>query len=146
MLRCCFSLKLIFYFVHTFRGNSMSFYAFSSVLNYLDLHASSAPLNIFLCFLRFLFGLGCLWLNGISHSIAYNWSRPNMKISVRIIHASSYYRNVPVSRKGFSLFPVMHVCFIDICFYLEGFNFICCYVCFLLNNSFFFLLIFQFCF
>ncbi|KAL3033862.1 hypothetical protein AAZX31_02G158800 [Glycine max] len=40
----------------------------------------------------------------------------------------------------------MHVCFIDICFYLEGFNFICCYACFLLNNSYFSLLIFQFCF
>ncbi|KAG5052131.1 hypothetical protein JHK87_004329 [Glycine soja] len=37
---------------------------------------------------------------GISRSIAYNWSRPNMKIGVRIIHASSSYRNVPVSRKG----------------------------------------------
>ena len=91
----------IFYFVQTFTGKSMSFYAFSSVLNYLDLHASSAPHSIFLCFLRFLFGSGCLWLSGISRSIAYNWSRPNMKIGVRIIHASSSYRNVPVSRKGF---------------------------------------------
>ncbi|KAL2951403.1 hypothetical protein AAZX31_19G048000 [Glycine max] len=43
---------------------------------------------------------GCLWLSGISRSIAYNWSRPNMKIGVRIIHATSSYRNVPVSRKG----------------------------------------------
>ena len=102
MLRCCFSLKLIFfYFVQTFRGNSMSFYAFSSVLNYLDLHASSAPLSIFLCFLRFLFGSGCLWLSGISRSIAYNWSRPNMKIGVRIIHASSSYRNVCFSQRFF---------------------------------------------
>ena len=67
----------------------------------MDLHASSAPHNIFLCFLRFLFGSWCLWLSGISRSIAYNWSRPNMKIGVRIIHASSSYRNVPVFRKGF---------------------------------------------
>ncbi|KAG4397456.1 hypothetical protein AAZX31_10G142300 [Glycine max] len=31
--------------------------------------------------------VGCLWLSGISGSIAYNWSRPNMKTSVKIIHA-----------------------------------------------------------
>uniref|UniRef100_K3YWQ6 HIG1 domain-containing protein n=3 Tax=Setaria TaxID=4554 RepID=K3YWQ6_SETIT len=31
--------------------------------------------------------VGCLWLTGISSSIAYNWSRPNMKPSVKIIHA-----------------------------------------------------------
>lgn len=30
---------------------------------------------------------GCLWLSGIASSIAYNWSRPNMKTSVKIIHA-----------------------------------------------------------
>lgn len=30
---------------------------------------------------------GCLWLSGIGSSIAYNWSRPNMKLSVKIIHA-----------------------------------------------------------
>ena len=102
MLHCCFSIKLIFfYFVQTFRGNSMSFYAFSLVLNYLDLHASFAPLSIFLCFLRFLFGSGCLWLSGISGSIAYNWSRPNMKTGAKIIHASSCYGKVPVTRKGF---------------------------------------------
>ena len=106
MLRCCFFSKThIFDFVQTFTGKSMSFYAFSSILNYLDLHASSAPHNIFLCFLRFLFGSWCLWLSGISRSIAYNWSRPNMKIGVRIIHASSSYRNVPVFRKGF-FFPL----------------------------------------
>ncbi|KAH1197408.1 hypothetical protein GmHk_18G051204 [Glycine max] len=40
----------------------------------------------------------------------------------------------------------MHVCFITICFYLQGFNFVCCYACFYLNNSYFFLLIFQLCF
>ncbi|KAG2243672.1 hypothetical protein BRARA_F02846 [Brassica rapa] len=31
--------------------------------------------------------VGCLWLSGISGSIAYNWSKPGMKTSVRIIHA-----------------------------------------------------------
>ncbi|KAG6518972.1 hypothetical protein ZIOFF_022458 [Zingiber officinale] len=31
--------------------------------------------------------VGCLWLSGIGGSIAYNWSRPNMKLSVKIIHA-----------------------------------------------------------
>ncbi|QCE07313.1 uncharacterized protein LOC114192799 [Vigna unguiculata] len=31
--------------------------------------------------------VGCLWLSGITGSIAYNWSRPNMKPSVKIIHA-----------------------------------------------------------
>ncbi|XVF41860.1 hypothetical protein PTKIN_Ptkin01aG0314500 [Pterospermum kingtungense] len=31
--------------------------------------------------------VGCLWLSGIAGSIAYNWSRPNMKTSVKIIHA-----------------------------------------------------------
>ena len=50
------------------------------------------------------------------------------------------------SRHVFSFFVVMHVCFITICFYLQGSNFVCCYACFLLNNSYFFLLIFQLCF
>ena len=50
------------------------------------------------------------------------------------------------SRQVFSPFAVMHVCFITICFYLQGFNFVCCYACFFLNNSYFFLLIFQLCF
>ncbi|XP_047323156.1 uncharacterized protein LOC124926883 [Impatiens glandulifera] len=31
--------------------------------------------------------VGCLWLSGISGSIAYNWSKPAMKTSVKIIHA-----------------------------------------------------------
>ncbi|XP_008778373.1 uncharacterized protein LOC103703614 [Phoenix dactylifera] len=31
--------------------------------------------------------VGCLWLSGIGSSIAYNWSRPSMKPSVKIIHA-----------------------------------------------------------
>ncbi|XP_071725532.1 uncharacterized protein [Rutidosis leptorrhynchoides] len=31
--------------------------------------------------------VGCLWLSGIAGSIAYNWSQPGMKTSVRLIHA-----------------------------------------------------------
>ncbi|XP_018850033.1 uncharacterized protein LOC109012704 [Juglans regia] len=31
--------------------------------------------------------VGCLWLSGLAGSIAYNWSQPNMKTSVKIIHA-----------------------------------------------------------
>nr|GLL34372.1 uncharacterized protein LOC109155806 [Ipomoea trifida]GMD31565.1 Cytochrome B reductase [Ipomoea batatas]GMD38037.1 Cytochrome B reductase [Ipomoea batatas] len=31
--------------------------------------------------------VGCLWLSGIAGSFAYNWSQPNMKTSVKIIHA-----------------------------------------------------------
>ncbi|PKI74024.1 uncharacterized protein LOC116193124 [Punica granatum] len=31
--------------------------------------------------------VGCLWLSGIAGSIAYNWSQPAMKTSVKIIHA-----------------------------------------------------------
>ncbi|KAJ9552725.1 hypothetical protein OSB04_016770 [Centaurea solstitialis] len=31
--------------------------------------------------------IGTLWLSGIAGSIAYNWSQPGMKTSVRIIHA-----------------------------------------------------------
>ncbi|CAO2834331.1 unnamed protein product [Amaranthus hypochondriacus] len=31
--------------------------------------------------------VGCLWLSGIAGSVAYNWSRPQMKTSVRLIHA-----------------------------------------------------------
>jgi len=31
--------------------------------------------------------VGTLWLSGIGSSIAYNWSRTNMKPSVKIIHA-----------------------------------------------------------
>ncbi|XP_031484921.1 uncharacterized protein LOC116254036 [Nymphaea colorata] len=31
--------------------------------------------------------VGTLWLSGLAGSIAYNWSRPNMKPSVKIIHA-----------------------------------------------------------
>ncbi|ESR46668.1 hypothetical protein WN944_007611 [Citrus x changshan-huyou] len=31
--------------------------------------------------------VGSLWLSGIAGSIAYNWSQPGMKTSVKIIHA-----------------------------------------------------------
>ncbi|KAG5223500.1 hypothetical protein IMY05_C0839000700 [Salix suchowensis] len=31
--------------------------------------------------------VGCLWISGIVGSSAYNWSKPNMKTSVKIIHA-----------------------------------------------------------
>ncbi|CAL5330185.1 uncharacterized protein LOC114315495 [Camellia sinensis] len=31
--------------------------------------------------------VGCLWLSGITGSIAYNWSQPAMKTSVKLIHA-----------------------------------------------------------
>ncbi|KAG8079345.1 hypothetical protein GUJ93_ZPchr0007g5534 [Zizania palustris] len=31
--------------------------------------------------------VGTLWLTGVASSIAYNWSRPGMKTSVKIIHA-----------------------------------------------------------
>ena len=50
------------------------------------------------------------------------------------------------NRHVFSSFAVMHVCFITICFYLQGSNSVYCYACLLLNNSYFFLLIFQLCF
>ncbi|CAA0834823.1 Hypoxia-responsive family protein [Striga hermonthica] len=31
--------------------------------------------------------VGALWASGIVGSLAYNWSQPNMKTSVKIIHA-----------------------------------------------------------
>ncbi|KAE9458960.1 hypothetical protein C3L33_09124, partial [Rhododendron williamsianum] len=31
--------------------------------------------------------VGSLWLSGITGSIAYNWSQPAMKTSVKLIHA-----------------------------------------------------------
>ena len=37
------------------------------------------------------------------------------------------------NRQIFFPFAVMHVCFITIYFYLQGFIFVCCYACFLLN-------------
>ncbi|XP_062188578.1 uncharacterized protein LOC133891891 isoform X2 [Phragmites australis] len=35
--------------------------------------------------------VGTLWLSGIVGSIAYNWSRPGMKTSVKLIHARSIF-------------------------------------------------------
>ena len=37
------------------------------------------------------------------------------------------------SRLIFFPFAVMHVCFVIVCFYLQGYNFVCCYPCFFLN-------------
>ncbi|XP_078436008.1 uncharacterized protein LOC144706817 [Wolffia australiana] len=31
--------------------------------------------------------VGCLWVSGITGSVAYNWSQPAMKTSVKLIHA-----------------------------------------------------------
>ncbi|KMZ70007.1 Hypoxia-responsive family protein-like [Zostera marina] len=31
--------------------------------------------------------VGCLWLSGVTGSVAYNWSQPAMKTSVKLIHA-----------------------------------------------------------
>ena len=42
-------------------------------------------------------------------------------------------------RQVFFPFPVVHVCFGIICLYFQGFNFVCCYACFLLNNNYFLL-------
>ncbi|KAH7306738.1 hypothetical protein KP509_22G027400 [Ceratopteris richardii] len=31
--------------------------------------------------------VGMVWLSGVASSLAYNWSRPHMKTSVKIMHA-----------------------------------------------------------
>nr|BAJ98613.1 predicted protein [Hordeum vulgare subsp. vulgare] len=50
-------------------------------------HCRVIELNpISFCFRRVGFA-GTLWLTGIAGSIAYNWSRPGMKTSVKLIHA-----------------------------------------------------------
>ncbi|XVE70549.1 hypothetical protein DITRI_Ditri10aG0080600 [Diplodiscus trichospermus] len=36
-----------------------------------------------------LITVGCLWLRYSMGSIAYNWSQPNMKTRVKIIHSST---------------------------------------------------------
>ncbi|KAI3770555.1 hypothetical protein L6452_01692 [Arctium lappa] len=46
-----------------------------------------------------LHSVGCLWLSGIVGSITYNWSQPDMKTSVGIIHTSFY----PIPRKNEAL-------------------------------------------
>ncbi|KAG4379947.1 hypothetical protein GLYMA_16G079150v4 [Glycine max] len=43
------------------------------------------------------------------------------------------HREEASSWQGFFPFAVMHVCFVTICLYLQGFNFVCCYACFLPN-------------
>uniref|UniRef100_A0A8R7TMK2 HIG1 domain-containing protein n=1 Tax=Triticum urartu TaxID=4572 RepID=A0A8R7TMK2_TRIUA len=43
---------------------------------------------------------GCLWLSGISSSIAYNWSRPNMKTSVKLIHARLHAQALTIAALG----------------------------------------------
>ncbi|CAL9112482.1 unnamed protein product, partial [Musa acuminata var. zebrina] len=45
----------------------------------------------------------CLWLSGIGSSIAYNWSRPNMKTSVKIIHARFVLAHLFLPRRRFPL-------------------------------------------
>ncbi|XBJ04237.1 hypothetical protein VPH35_023210 [Triticum aestivum] len=44
--------------------------------------------------------VGCLWLSGISSSIAYNWSRPNMKTSVKLIHARLHAQALTIAALG----------------------------------------------
>ncbi|XP_020164347.1 uncharacterized protein [Aegilops tauschii subsp. strangulata] len=44
--------------------------------------------------------VGCLWLSGISSSIAFNWSRPNMKTSVKLIHARLHAQALTIAALG----------------------------------------------
>ncbi|VAH51469.1 unnamed protein product [Triticum turgidum subsp. durum] len=44
--------------------------------------------------------VGCLWLSGISSSIAYNWSRPNMKTSVKLIHSRLHAQALTIAALG----------------------------------------------
>ena len=55
---------------------------------------------------------------------------------VKVIGLKQKWNGV-ACRQVFSSFAVMHVCFIGICFYLEGFNFVCSYACFLLQVNWF---------
>ena len=117
MLRCYFFLKLIFLILFRVLRDSLQGFAYSRVATIAKTASrvvkhklrivgkiSQSPtsfvllfflihrclillISIFFHFLRFLFGSRCLWLSGISGSIAYNWSRPNMKTGVKIIHA-----------------------------------------------------------
>ncbi|URD76930.1 Hypoxia induced protein conserved region [Musa troglodytarum] len=48
--------------------------------------------------------VGCLWLSGIGSSIAYNWSRHNMKPSVKIIHARFVLADLFFSARTISCF------------------------------------------
>lgn len=58
-----------------------------------------------ICFYFDYIGSGCLWLSGITGSIAYNWSQPNMKTSVKIIHAR------------FATVPLPHI--MKFCFFVK---------------------------
>lgn len=51
-----------------------------------DMIFSLLMLKTYFCLL-FFWWVGGLWLSGVAGSIAYNWSRPSMKTSVKIIHA-----------------------------------------------------------
>ncbi|KAG5235670.1 hypoxia-responsive family protein [Salix suchowensis] len=52
--------------------------------------------------------VGCLWLSGITGSVAYNWSKPNMKPSVKIIHASQIEKYHMIPDKAFTYIKVAH--------------------------------------
>ena len=47
------------------------------------------------------------------------------------------YRQRSIQQTNFFPFAVMHVCFITVCFYLQGSNLVCCYACFFLTNTYF---------
>ncbi|KAK1677968.1 hypothetical protein QYE76_038816 [Lolium multiflorum] len=44
--------------------------------------------------------VGALWLSGIAGSIAYNWSRPGMKTSVKLIHARLHAQALTLAALG----------------------------------------------
>ncbi|KAM0922201.1 hypothetical protein ACQ4PT_006305 [Festuca glaucescens] len=44
--------------------------------------------------------VGTLWLSGIVGSIAYNWSRPGMKTSVKLIHARLHAQALTLAALG----------------------------------------------
>ncbi|GJN10703.1 hypothetical protein PR202_ga28820 [Eleusine coracana subsp. coracana] len=44
--------------------------------------------------------VGALWLSGIVGSIAYNWSRPGMKTSVKLIHARLHAQALTLAALG----------------------------------------------
>ncbi|KAI5008859.1 uncharacterized protein LOC123429468 [Hordeum vulgare subsp. vulgare] len=46
--------------------------------------------------------VGTLWLTGIAGSIAYNWSRPGMKTSVKLIHARLHAQALTLAALGCS--------------------------------------------
>ena len=54
---------------------------------------------------------GTLWLSGLAGSIAYNWSQPNMKTSVKIIHARYFSSCAPFSIYKFLKSSKFYICF-----------------------------------